>query len=144
MKSRYQVEGAEGMVETINPSIRRILAPNPSPMTFTGTNTYLVGTTEIAVVDPGPGNCKHLNAIIEAIAPGTQITKILVTHSHLDHSPLAKVLSLRCGAEIYAYGDSFSGRSESMAELAQLGNIGGGEGIDEAFQPDITLLDGSK
>ena len=142
MKSRYQVEGAEGMVETINPSIRRILAPNPSPMTFTGTNTYLVGTTEIAVVDPGPDHRNHLNAILDAIGPGTQITKILVTHSHLDHSPLAKALSLRCGAKIYAYGDSFSGRSKSMVELAQLGTIAGGEGIDEAFQPDITLLDG--
>ena len=144
MNSRYQVEGAEGMVETITPSIRRILAPNPSVMTFTGTNTYLVGTTNIAVVDPGPDNCSHLNAIMRAISPGTQITKILITHSHVDHSPLAKALSLRCGAKVYAYGDSFSGRSESMVKLAHLGTIGGGEGVDGEFQPDITLLDGAK
>ena len=144
MKLRYQVGAAEGMVETITPSIRRILAPNPSPMTFTGTNTYLLGTTEIAVVDPGPDNCSHLNAIVEAITPGTQITKILITHSHMDHSPLAKALSLRCGAKVYAYGDSFSGRSLSMVRLAQLGTIGGGEGVDIKFQPDITLLDGAK
>ena len=144
MKLRYQVEAPEGMVETISPSIRRILAPNPSPMTFTGTNTYLLGTTEIAVVDPGPDNCSHLNAIVKAITPGTQITKILITHSHMDHSPLAKALSLRCGAKVYAYGDSFSGRSKSMVKLAQLGTIGGGEGVDIGFQPDITLLDGAK
>lgn len=144
MKSRYQVVRTEGMVETITPSIRRILAPNPSPMTFTGTNTYLVGTTEIAVVDPGPAHCNHLNAIIDAIGPGTLITKILITHSHLDHSPLAKALSLHSGAKIYAYGDSFSGRSESMVKLARLGTIGGGEGVDLEFQPDIRLLDGSK
>ena len=144
MKPRYQVGGPEGMAETITPSIRRILAPNPSPMTFTGTNTYLLGTTEIAVVDPGPDNCSHLNAIVEAITPGTQITKILITHSHVDHSPLAKALSLRCGAKVYAYGDSFSGRSLSMVRLANLGTIGGGEGVDIRFQPDITLLDEAK
>ncbi len=132
------------MVEQITPSIRRIVAPNPSPMTFTGTNTYLLGTTEIAVVDPGPDYCCHLNAIMKAITPGTHITKILVTHSHMDHSPLARVLSQRCGAKVYAYGDSFSGRSDYMSRLAQSETIGGGEGVDEAFKPDITLQDGAK
>ena len=132
------------MEETIYPEIRRILAPNPSPMTFTGTNTYLIGDKEIAVIDPGPKNAFHLNAILKAIKPGSKITKIFVTHSHLDHSPLAATLSKKTNAKIYAYGDSFSGRSIEMNKLAKNTSIGGGEGIDTNFQPDISLLDGTE
>ena len=66
------------MEETIYPKIRRILAPNPSPMTYTGTNTYLIGDKEIAVIDPGPKNAFHLNAILKAIKPGSKITKIFL------------------------------------------------------------------
>ena len=131
------------MAETITPSIRRILGPNPSPMTFTGTNTYLLGRREIAVIDPGPDSTDHLSAILDAIASDCQITKILVTHSHIDHSQLAKTLGQSCGAKIYAYGDSLAGRSAGMVALAQSGNLGGGEGIDEEFQPDIILPDGA-
>ena len=131
------------MAETITPSIRRILGPNPSPMTFTGTNTYLLGRREIAVIDPGPDSTDHLSAILDAIASDCQITKILVTHSHIDHSPLAKTLGQSCGAKIYAYGDSLAGRSAGMVALAQSGNLGGGEGVDEEFQPDIILPDGA-
>ena len=131
------------MEETIYPEIRRILAPNPSPMTFTGTNTYLIGHKEIAVIDPGPKSVPHLNAILRAIKPGSQITKIFVTHSHLDHSPLAATLSEKTNAKIYAYGDSFSGRSIEMNKLAKNNSIGGGEGVDANFQPDISLIDGT-
>ena len=131
------------MEETIYPEIRRILAPNPSPMTFTGTNTYLIGHEEIAVIDPGPKSVPHLNAILRAIKPGSQITKIFVTHSHLDHSPLAATLSEKTNAKIYAYGDSFSGRSIEMNKLAKNNSIGGGEGVDANFQPDISLIDGT-
>ena len=131
------------MEETIYPGIRRILAPNPSPMTFTGTNTYLIGHKEIAVIDPGPQSAIHLRAILNAIKPGSKITKILVTHSHLDHSPLAATLSETTSAKIYAYGDSFSGRSIEMNELAENDLIGGGEGVDATFRPDTSLLDGT-
>ncbi len=93
MQAVYQVKGAEGMAETITRSIRRILAPNPSPMTFTGTNTYLLGRTDIAVIDPGPDDPNHLVAILDAVGPGNKITKIIVTHSDIDHSPLAKDLN---------------------------------------------------
>ena len=144
MGSLYQVESAEGMVELIAPAIRRIMAANPSQMTFTGTNTYLVGHTDIAVIDPGPDDPNHLANILNAIEPGTQITKILVTHSHLDHSPLAKALSKSSSAKIYAYGDSFAGRSIEMVALAKLGTIGGGEGVDIGFKPDINLPDGAE
>jgi glyoxylase-like metal-dependent hydrolase (beta-lactamase superfamily II) len=81
------------MVENINKNIRCLRAPNPSPMTSSGTNTYLVGQKEIAVIDPGPINIAHLDAIFRAVGPTSLITKILITHSHIDHSPLARLLS---------------------------------------------------
>ena len=143
MQAVYQVKGAEGMAETITRSIRRILAPNPSPMTFTGTNTYLLGRTDIAVIDPGPDDPNHLVAILDAVGPGNKITKIIVTHSHIDHSPLAKALSQSCGAKIYAYGDSFAGRNPDMVG-AQLNAIWtpGHFGNHMAFAWDNVLLCG--
>ena len=131
------------MVETRAPEIRRLLAPNPSPMTYTGTNTYLLGLRDIAVIDPGPDHDAHFAAILAAIGPSQKITKILVTHSHLDHAPLARRLSAHCGAPVYAYGDSGAGRRPQMIAISEAGSIGGGEGVDYNFQPDITLEDGA-
>lgn len=130
------------VAEVVEPNVRRILAPNPSPMTFRGTNTYLVGETELAVIDPGPDNAQHLEAILAALQPGQSITHICVTHAHLDHSPLARVLSDRTGAPIFAFGGPISGRSAVMQALAQTGLAGGGEGVDQAFAPDVLVKDG--
>ncbi|MFU1476990.1 MBL fold metallo-hydrolase [Roseovarius sp. C7] len=130
-----------GQPETLAPGLRRILAPNPSPMTFRGTNTYLLGTTEIAVIDPGPADPIHLEAILAALTPGQKITHIVVTHAHLDHSPLARPLAEATGAPVLAYGDALSGRSAVMQRLAEAGDIGGGEGVDHGFTPDILLPD---
>ena len=118
--------------------LQLILAPNPSPMTFTGTNTYLLGDTKFAVIDPGPNDPTHLAAILDTVADGS-ITHIVLTHSHLDHSSLARPLAERTGAPILAFGPSHAGRSTIMKMLAQSGLTGGGEGIDTTFQPDITL-----
>ncbi len=82
-----------GRAETLSPNLRRILAPNPSPMTYRGTNTYVLGSAGLAVIDPGPLSEPHLRAILEAVGPGQRITHILVTHAHLDHSPLARPLA---------------------------------------------------
>jgi glyoxylase-like metal-dependent hydrolase (beta-lactamase superfamily II) len=112
-------------------------------MTYTGTNTYLLGLRDIAVIDPGPDHDAHFAAILAAIGPSQKITKILVTHSHLDHAPLARRLSAHCGAPVYAYGDSGAGRRPQMIALSEAGSIGGGEGVDYDFQPDITLEDGA-
>ncbi|MDW4496362.1 MBL fold metallo-hydrolase [Sulfitobacter sp. D35] len=131
-----------GIAETLEPGLRRIVAPNPSPMTWRGTNTYLVGTRGLAVVDPGPADAAHLDAILAACTQGQEITHIVVTHSHLDHSPLARPLADRSGASVIAFGGPQAGRSEVMQSLAASGLAGGGEGIDSAFAPDIEVADG--
>lgn len=122
--------------------LRRILAPNPSPMTYRGTNTYLVGTSGLAVIDPGPASEPHLDAILAAVGPDKHVSHIIVTHSHLDHSPLAAELAKRTGAEIFAFGGPHDGRSRVMAQLAADGLAGGGEGIDLDFRHDHRLADG--
>lgn len=132
-----------GIAIELEPGLRRILCPNPSPMTYRGTNTYLLGVTSLAVIDPGPILPDHLDAILCAVQPGQSITHIIVTHSHLDHSPLSTELSQRTNAPIYAFGDAKAGRSAIMSELAAAGLAGGGEGIDTTFQPDISVADGS-
>ncbi|MFS4583072.1 MBL fold metallo-hydrolase [Phaeobacter sp. C3_T13_0] len=131
-----------GVAEEIETGLRRLLAPNPSPMTYRGTNTYLLGTTDIAVIDPGPASNTHLHAILKALKPGQHISHILVSHSHLDHSPLARPLANATGAKISAFGAPSAGRSTVMTQLAEAGLAGGGEGIDTDFIPDINLRDG--
>lgn len=133
-----------GLAEELEPGLRRILAPNPSPMTYRGTNTYVLGTSGLAVIDPGPDSQPHLAAVLAAVQPGQKITHIIVTHSHLDHSPLARALSQAASAPVYAFGGPEAGRSEVMARLAADGLAGGGEGIDTGFAPDITIADGER
>ena len=130
-----------GIAEEIAPGIRRILAPNPMPMTYWGTNTYILGTSKVVVVDPGPDIDAHLAAILSEVAEA-KIEAILITHSHLDHSPLAVKLSQQSGAPVLAYGNSLAGRAPHMKELARTVNIGGGEGVDHAFAPDQCIQDG--
>ncbi|WP_135503272.1 MBL fold metallo-hydrolase [Roseovarius aestuariivivens] len=134
---------APGQPEDLGDGITRILAPNPSPMTFRGTNTYLLGERDVAVIDPGPDDDAHLAAILRAVGPKARISHILVTHSHLDHSPLARKLARETGAEVFAFGPSRSGRSPLMEQLARSGLRDGGEGIDPDFAPDRQLKDGA-
>lgn len=89
-----------GTSEQLDPLVRRVLAPNPSPYTFTGTQTYLVGDRgDVAVIDPGPDEDPHLAALTEAIGEGT-VVAIMCTHTHRDHSPAAIPLKARTGAPI--------------------------------------------
>jgi glyoxylase-like metal-dependent hydrolase (beta-lactamase superfamily II) len=132
-----------GVAEPLAPGLRRILAPNPSPMTFRGTNTYLLGNTELAVIDPGPADDAHLEAILAALRPGQRISHILVTHAHRDHSGLAPALAACCGAPVLGYGPAGSGRSAVMQALAETGAVSGGEGVDTAYEPSHILADGA-
>lgn len=132
-----------GAPEDLGPGLRRVLAPNPSPMTFRGTNTYLVGTRGLAVIDPGPDDPAHLDALLAAVGPGQTVTHILVTHAHLDHSPLARGLAEATGAPVLGFGPATAGRRPVMERLALGGLVGGGEGVDSAFLPDVLLADGA-
>ncbi len=131
-----------GAPEALAPGLRRIVAPNPSPMTFRGTNTYLLGDSALAVIDPGPNDPVHMNAILDALTPQQSISHIIVTHAHLDHSPLAAPLSQATGAPVIAFGDAMAGRSPIMQQLAATASLGGGEGVDAAFAPHETVADG--
>lgn len=136
-------KGPTDAPEAIAPGIVRVRAPNPSPMTEAGTNTYLLGTREIAVIDPGPDDPAHLDAILRAVPRGGRISHVLVTHSHVDHSPLARRLSRETGAPVLGFGPSSAGRSAVMEALAAAGHeMGGGEGVDTGFTPDHALSDG--
>ncbi len=142
MQNETIFDPVPGLPEDLGGGIQRFLAPNPSPMTYRGTNTYLLGDrTEIAVIDPGPDHSGHLDSILSALRPDQKISHIFVTHSHMDHSPLAPVLSAATGALVYAYGASRTGRSEIMEELARSGLEESGEGIDPDFNPDIRIGD---
>lgn len=126
---------------TLDPPVRPLLAPNPSPLTGAGTNTWLVGATALAAIDPGPDDPAHLAAILAAVRPGQHISHILVTHAHRDHSSLAPRLAAATGAPVFAYGTATEGRSPLMTSLAP-GLPSTGEGLDLAFAPDLRLADG--
>lgn len=123
-----------------NKEPRFILAPNPSPLTGPGTNTNLIGQDHVAVIDPGPDDLSHLEMIMQA--GNGKISHIFITHAHRDHSAGARKLGDMVGAPVLAFGDALAGRSPIMARLATSGLVGGGEGLDLEFQPDITLRDG--
>lgn len=125
-----------GIPQELAPGIVRVLAPNPSAMTYRGTNTYLVGTRDVAVIDPGPPEEAHLQAIMDALKGHQRISHVVVTHSHNDHSPLAMVLAQFTGSKVYGFGPSSAGRAALMNGFADLG---GGEGIDETFLPDVPM-----
>ena len=138
MSNNSNFNPPSGISEDIYPNLKRIIAPNPSPMTFWGTNTYILGTNELAIIDPGPAVQSHFEVIMSSLNKNQSITHILITHSHIDHSPLAKQLSERTSAPILAFGESSAGKSAIMTNLK---NLDGGEGIDYDFKPDVTLND---
>ena len=118
-----------------------VMARNPSPLTGPGTNTFVLGKREVAVIDPGPDDAEHRGAILSAIGAGT-VTAILLTHAHRDHSEGAAALSRATGAPVFGFAPPPAGRSPTMQRLAAEGLAGGGEGIDPAYAPDRLLHDG--
>jgi glyoxylase-like metal-dependent hydrolase (beta-lactamase superfamily II) len=121
-----------GVASALSPMVRRIVAENPGMMTGPGTNTYLVGIDEIAVIDPGPGEASHLDAI--AGCGGDRIRWILLTHTHEDHSPGAVGLKKLTGAEILAFGPG-----EGKGKVRLDGTLGDGAVI-EATEFHLTAL----
>jgi glyoxylase-like metal-dependent hydrolase (beta-lactamase superfamily II) len=120
-----------GVAETLSPLVRRVLAKNPSAFTFTGSGTYIVGTGEVAVIDPGPADPAHIDAILEATA-GERIAHILITHTHLDHSPGAVPLKAACHAPISGCAPLMLSDSGPRADA----------GFDPTYAPDRVLADG--
>jgi glyoxylase-like metal-dependent hydrolase (beta-lactamase superfamily II) len=92
-------EHPTGIPIQLEPLVARVLAPNPSPYTFSGTQTHLVGTSDLAVIDPGPADAAHLDALVRAI-DGRRVSAIVITHHHRDHSPAAIALQAATGAPI--------------------------------------------
>jgi glyoxylase-like metal-dependent hydrolase (beta-lactamase superfamily II) len=127
----FDVPPDEAMM--VSPLIRRVLADNPSPFTFKGTSSFIVGHSEVAIIDPGPDSDAHLSALLAAVK-GETVTHILVTHSHLDHSPLARRLKRETGAVTVGYGPA---ASQSGPEGLRLD-----ASIDAEFDPDIKLRHG--
>jgi glyoxylase-like metal-dependent hydrolase (beta-lactamase superfamily II) len=126
-----------GVVERLTPLIRRVVARNPSPFTFKGTGTYIVGQGKVAIIDPGPDLAQHVEALLGALA-GETVTHILVTHTHLDHSPAAAAVKQATGAKTYGFGPHGSGRAEDRTGVGGVTEEGG----DHAFRPDIAVRDG--
>ena len=120
-----------GRVDQVSPLIRRVIANNPGPFTYTGTGVYIVGKGEVAVIDPGPMIEEHLEAL-KAALDGETITHVVVTHSHLDHSPLAHPLAEWAGCKVYAKGPAIPTESEVRMEA----------GDDLSFKPNVTIGDG--
>lgn len=120
----------------------RLRANNPSPMTGSGTNTYLLGQRDLYIIDPGPDLMDHFHAILAAIPPKAVPRGILVTHPHLDHTALVPKLSAELKVPVYGFGPAGSGRSDTMSALARSGLSGGGEGTDNAFQVNVALRHG--
>lgn len=134
LKFNLQFDPAYGLGVRVAPDVLRVTARNPGPFTFHGTNSYLVGRDTLAVIDPGPEDNEHFDALLDAIH-GRPVSHILVSHTHRDHSPLAARLAKATGAVVCAEGPHRPARPHS--NLPSLEN-----GADMAFRPDIRLTDG--
>ena len=125
-----------GVVDDARPGVRRVLCGNPSPFTFTGTVSYIVGQGQVAIIDPGPDDEAHAAALLDAVR-GETVTHILVTHTHRDHSPNATRIKAATGAIVYAEGPHRSSRPRYESE-----KISSESGADRDFRPDIAVRDG--
>ncbi|MET0923910.1 MAG: MBL fold metallo-hydrolase [Xanthobacteraceae bacterium] len=127
---------APGRVEEVVPGVRRLLANNPSPFTFKGTVSYIIGRGRVAIVDPGPLDEAHIAALLDAVR-GETVTHIFVTHTHHDHSPAVPRIKAATGATVLAEGPHRAARPLNVGEAprAEASN-------DTDFRPDRALADG--
>ncbi len=129
-------EPSYGHAVPVIQGVVRITAPNPSAFTFHGTNTYIVGTDTLAVIDPGPEIETHLDTILQTI-DGRPVSHIFVSHTHADHSPLAAALQRATGAPVFAEGPHRPARPLRTGEVNPLD-----ASADTTFKPDVALADG--
>jgi len=120
-----------GAAEALSPLVRRVLARNPSPFTFTGTGTYIVGHGTVAIIDPGPADPEHLDAVAAAVA-GETVSHFLITHTHMDHSPGAGPLRARLGGTIAGCAPLVLRDDGPRADA----------GFDPGYAPDHVMADG--
>jgi len=122
-----------GVVDHLTPLIRRVICNNPGPFTYTGTGTFIVGRGDVVVLEPGPLDEAHTDAILKA-TEGETITHIFVSHTHMDHSPGAAPLKRKTGAMICGYGPHGRGGPENDVTMET--------GGDRNFAPDLNLRNG--
>ncbi|WP_188055787.1 MBL fold metallo-hydrolase [Sphingosinithalassobacter sp. CS137] len=126
-------QASPGVAEQVEPMVARVLAPNPSPYTYTGTQSFLVGTRDLAVIDPGPDEPEHVAALLAAIAD-RPVRAILCTHTHRDHSPAAAALKAATGAPVIGCAPL------AVADLGPRADAS----FDAAYAPDRVLADGEQ
>jgi len=119
-----------GATIEVSPLVRRVVARNPSMFTFHGTGTYIVGHGQVAIIDPGPDMAEHVDALLAAVR-GETVSHIVLTHTHLDHSPAARAIKAATGAKTYGFGPH-GGTGTDKVE----------EGGDMDFVPDVVTGDG--
>lgn len=126
-----------GQAIEVAPGVQRLTATNDGPLTFHGTNTYIVGDSSVAVIDPGPQIESHYLALKKALR-GRAVSHILVSHTHIDHSPLATRLAAETGAVTVAEGPHRAARDLYVGEVNPLA-----ESSDMEFRPDLVAGDGT-
>jgi glyoxylase-like metal-dependent hydrolase (beta-lactamase superfamily II) len=127
---------APGRIEEVAPGVRRLLCDNPSPFTFKGTMSYIIGRGQVAIIDPGPDDARHIDALLDAVRNET-VTHIVVTHTHRDHSPGAARVKAMTGAETFGEGPHRAARPLHVGEAPRLDASN-----DTDFLPDHSLADG--
>ena len=125
-----------GIVEEVRPGVRRVLCDNPSPFTFTGTVSYIIGQGNVAILDPGPDSEAHAKALLDAVR-GETVSHVLVTHTHRDHSPNTTRIKQATGATVYAEGPHRASRARYESEKHNPES-----GADRDFNPDVAIASG--
>ncbi|MFZ0424625.1 MAG: MBL fold metallo-hydrolase [Xanthobacteraceae bacterium] len=124
-------------VREIAPGVRAVLTNNPSPFTFKGTMSYIIGRGKVAILDPGPDDDAHVAALLDAVRNET-VTHIFVTHTHRDHSPAVPKIKAATGAKVFAQGSHRLARPLHIGETARRLDAS----ADMDFRPDVALADG--
>ncbi len=126
-----------GTAISLSPLVRRLTCPNPGPLTYQGTNSYIIGQGKVAIIDPGPNHADHLQALLHATRHET-VTHILVTHTHNDHSPNANKLKEITGGKTAAFWPRQTNGIDMPRGMETIGD----KFVDQAFKPDIALQNG--